>query len=301
MARSNRKFDRWNAHDPWTWSFNVFQKYNDELHHILNTHIASTAFTYRRLKQDGAQITDHPSKFFDPKGVDLQLYADLKEWSKSFSLFDNWVNLSRVLTVASTVETYLASAITMSLESDPGLLLGLSKSIDGAVVLKRRQPQGFDISKQIEACTRGDWSSRLDAFEKLFGQCPVEFRSAHSSLEELRTIRNRLGHAFGRDIDAVRKLGVLAMLPMEHLSRERANKLWKTTFSAMKSVDRFLLERHIGDYEAVQFYHHLYPKLHKHVPKGQRAIYLKKAIGGIEARPRGKLYCNELVSYWEAL
>jgi hypothetical protein len=301
MSKSIKKFSRWISHDRSTWSFQIFQRYNDELHQILNTHIASTAFTYKTLKDQGARITDHPSKYLNPKGSDLERYKNLKEWSDSFNLFDNWVSLSRVLSISSTIETYLASVIDTALHSDPGLLLGFSRSMDGAVVLKNRQRQGFDPTKQIESCTKGTWSSRLDAFERLFGQCPADFRQAHSSLEELREIRNRFGHALGRDIDAAREHGVLKIIPMERLSREKANKLWKTAYLAIKAVDQFLLKAHIGDFEAVRFYHFLYPDLHKHVSKGQRAVYLKTAIGKIGATSRGKLYCNELVAYWEAL
>jgi hypothetical protein len=180
----------------------------------------------------------------------------------------------------------------MAFDSDPGLVLGVSKSIDGAVVLKHRRSAVFNVGEQIDACTKGDWSSRLDAFEKLFGGCPPEFRSSHAALEELRGIRNRFGHAFGRDIDAARVHGVLDMIPMERLSGARANKLRKSVWLVAKAVDKFLLQEHIGDFEAVRFYHHLYPSLHKHVSTGQRAIYLKTAIGRFGAIPRGKTSCK---------
>ncbi len=167
MAKSERRFDRWIAHDKTTWSFQIFQKYNDELHRILNTHLTSTAYLYHNLKVAGAKWEDHPSKFFDPKGRDFELYKDLREWSDWYSNFDNWVTLGRILTIASTVETYLASVVGLALESDPGLVLGVSRTIDGAAVLKRRVRKGFDARGQIEACTKGDWSSRLARLEQL--------------------------------------------------------------------------------------------------------------------------------------
>jgi hypothetical protein len=78
------------------------------------------------------------------------------------------------------------------------------------------------------------------------------------------------------------------MIPMERLSSDRAEKLRRSVWLATKAVDRFLLCTHIGDFEEVRFYHHLYPSLHKHVSTSQRAIYLKKAIGRFGAKPRGK-------------
>jgi hypothetical protein len=301
MSKSKRSFDRWVAHDKTTWPFQIFQKYNDELHRILNTHLVSTAYLYRNLKSAGAQWDDHPSQFFDPKGRDFELYGNLREWSDWYNLFDNWVTLSRILTICSTIETYLASVIALALESDPGLAVGVSRAIDGAAVLKRQTRKGFDMSSQIEACVKGDWSSRLDAFGKLFGACPDEFRATHSCLEELRNIRNRFGHAFGRDIDEARNHGVLRLLPMERVMRERANKLWKEAFNALRAVDRFLLDTHIGDFEVVRLFHVSYATFQSDKTVVQKAFRLKKMIGRLGANARGKKYCAELIQYWEAL
>jgi hypothetical protein len=66
-------------------------------------------------------------------------------------------------------------------------------------------------------------------------------------------------------------------------------------------LDRQLITTHIGEFEAVRFYHYLYPKLHTHVPPGQRAMDLKKEIGKFGVSPRGKIYCKGLVDYYEAL
>ena len=302
MSKSDRKFQRWVPHDQLTWSYQIFQEYNGVLHQILNTHLASETVVYASLKAQGAKWSDHPSKFINPKGRDLELYRDLKEWSVSYKQFDNWVTLSRILTIASTIETYLASVIELALSSDPGLLFGVSKKIDGATILKHKTRSGFDPTQQITACTKGNWSSRLHAFERIFGECPEPFKNAHSSLEELRNIRNRFGHAFGRDIDLARKRGpVNSFRPMEVVSRERANTLWKNASLAIRAIDTFLLSKHIGDFEAVRFYHELLPEMKKHTPKTAPRIFLKKSIGSAGARPRGKIYCDGLIAYWDAL
>lgn len=301
MAKSQQSFNRWKAHEASTWAFRIFQKYQSELELIWGTHITAAQFTYTNLKSNNAQWPDPPTKHFRLGEVDLNNYKDLKTWSNSYNLFDNWVNLSVVLALASNLETYLASVISLALNSDPGVIFDVSKSLDGVIILKHGRPKTFKISKYIENCTSGDWSSRLSEIERLFGQCPLEVRSNHSSLEELRSIRNRIGHAFGRDIEAARRQGEIEILPMEKLTRTRANRLKKSVRTVAKSIDTFLLKNHIGEYEAVRFYQFLYPRLHKHVPLGQRAIYLKKAIGQWGAVPRGKIYCNGLVKYWESI
>jgi hypothetical protein len=301
MSRSKVKFKRWQPLGKTTWSYRIFLKFSGELHQLLNTHLVSTEALYGGLKEKGANWQDQPAKFFNPKHRDFEMYKDLREWSNAYNLFDNWVTLSRIMTISSTIETYLASVVGSALDSDPGVLLGVSRCIDGAAVLKNGPRKGIDSAPFVEACTKGTWSARLDAFEKLFGVGPPEIRIAHSSLEEIRETRNRFGHAFGRDIDEARKHGVLELLPMERVSQERANRLWKDASIAMKAVDRFLLTKHIGDFETVRFYHALEPTLKASSHRNVKAMALKRAIGGVGAESRGKDYCGELIDYWEAI
>src|ERR1700677_4598197 len=159
MTKSKREFDRWYQHDPTTWSFRVFRKYNTELTAIWDAHILAERYTYSRLGAENAEWSDLPSKYFSMHEIDLEQYTSLKGWSDAFKLFDNWTNLSAILTVASNLETYLSSIISMSLDSDPGVLLGASKAIDGAIVLKHRKPGTFQASDRVEPCIKGDWSS----------------------------------------------------------------------------------------------------------------------------------------------
>lgn len=301
MSRSRKKFNRWQAVGKSTWPYRIFQKFNGELHQLINTHLVSTEALYSGLKARGAKWGDNPAKFFNPAHRDFELYKNLREWSDAYNLFDNWVTLSRIVTISSTIETYLASVVGTALDSDPGVTLGMSKCVDGAMVLKNGPSKSLDSASYIEACTKGVWSARIHAFESLFQGSPPEFRSAHSALDEIREIRNRFGHAFGRDIDEARKHGVLELLPIERLSQERANRLWKEASGAIRAVDRFLLDRHIGDFETVRFYHGLAPALKGASHRNAKAMALKKAIGGIGAESRGKDYCGELIDYWDAL
>lgn len=88
---------------------------------------------------------------------------------------------------------------------------------------------------------------------------------------------------------------------MESVSRSRTRKYQESVWQAAKALDSYLLVNHIGEFEAVRFYHFLYPSLKKEVPKSQRAIYFKKAIGQFGVIPRGKVYSNGLVNYYESL
>ena len=301
MVRSTKDYDRWIAHEASTWSLQVFLQYDSELMGLWGTHISSSSYTYQQLGASSASWSDKLGKHFRA-GVDYDsFFPNLKEWSDAYNGFSNWVNLSVVLTLSSNLETYIASVIRLALESDPALLVGVPRAIDGAYVQKHGQKWIVDIREHLDACTKGDWSARLGAIQRVFGSIPNELRGVHSDLEELRAVRNRFGHAFGRDIDEARRTGTLDVLPMEKMTRKRVERLRRSVTIGAKSLDKFLLERHIGEFEAVQFYANLYPSLHKHVSTSQRAAYLKKAIGTHGATPRGKCHCNGLVEYWETL
>jgi hypothetical protein len=82
------------------------------------------------------------------------------------------VNLNVILTTVSNLETYLASVMAMALESDPGAVLGVSKAIDGASVLKHKREGIFDIKGEFAfGCVSKDiWkmSRRLSVKSLLF-------------------------------------------------------------------------------------------------------------------------------------
>lgn len=259
-------------------------------------------FTFRQLKATNVQWTDPAATVFAGAPAHLGDFGDMKDWAEALNELDVWVNLSAVTTVASNLETYVASVVSLAIDSDRSVLIGApARSIDGAYVLKHRTARAPHLGGHVESCTKGDWSSRLAAFERLFGPAPADMRSRHSALEEMRGIRNRFGHAFGRDIEASRQHGHISIAPMEKVSRETVVRLRDAAWQFAKSMDSFLLKEHIGDFEALNFYSTMFPSQLAHVASEQRAVNFKKAIGQFGAGLRGKAYCKGLVRYWEAL
>jgi len=62
-----------------------------------------------------------------------------------------------------------------------------------------------------------------------------------------------------------------------------------------------MLNNHIGDYEALYHYHEIKDSIPSTLPLAQRAIIFKKSIGKEAAIPRSKLYCQELIKYYESI
>lgn len=302
LTKSARTFDRWQPHEKSTWSFQVYRKYNRELYRIIEAHRASTFYTYRQLKQTGAKLSDPVAGTFAGCPTNIENFESVQDWSNGFNAFDNWVNLSNVTTIASNLETYLASIISLAILSNPSVLIGApSKSIDGAYVLKHGAGPRTNIEEQVIACTKGDWGSRLAAIERLFGTIPKAMKDKHKELEAIRNIRNRFGHAFGRDIEASREHGQIEIASIEKVTRKTVARLGTAAWRFAQTTDDFLLHNHIGDFEAVSYYSKFYPSQPSNVPPGQRAINFKKEIGKFGGGLRGKVYCRGLVDYWEAL
>jgi hypothetical protein len=265
------------------------------------SHISSEKFTYTQLGSLGAELEDAPGKYFKAGVSSDSFCADMKTWSCVFNSLGNWLNLNVVLTLASNLETFIASLVRLALDSDPAVLLGTPHKIDGAYRLKYGLSGAIRQSDYIVACTKGTWGSRLGAIEKIFGNCPSGLRDVHSELEELRAVRNRVGHAFGRDIEDARRTGTLAVVPIEKMTRERVERLRRCVLDGARALDQHLIDNHIGDYEAVLFCSSIYPGTDQRENREIRAAKLKKAIGGHGAQSRGKDYCKGLIQYWDAL
>jgi hypothetical protein len=301
MSKSKISFQRWKCREESSWPLQVFKAYNFELELLMAAHGSARSYVYSGLKTAGANWTDAAHSHFSSNRPNNVLpFPDLKRWSNAYNQFDNWNNLNVVVALTSNLETYMASVIALALESDPGLLFGISHAVDGAAVLKNGSTT-VNYSEKVTPCTKGDWQQRSNAFETIFGTVPTAMKDHLGELEQLRNLRNKVGHAFGRDIEQARKHGVKKILPMETLKSEKTLEYRNLLLGVAKEIDSHLLVAHIGEFQAIKFYHELYPSLRKDLHPSERAVLLKKEIGRFQAVRPGKLFCKELVQYYENL
>src|SRR5690606_14019132 len=175
--------------------------------------------------------------------------------------FKTWTNLNALLALTSNLETYIATIASLALESDPGLLFDSPKTIDGVLLLKQKAQKNHFHNNIIISLTKGDWNSRLSAYNKLFGAPPEEFIKNVSKLEKIRILRNKVGHAFGRDIEGSRNHEVKDIVSMEKLSDAQLKKHQYTIVNTVKAIDKHLLLNYIGEYQLIAFYHRILPSL----------------------------------------
>lgn len=301
MSKSTVTFNRWNSITKSTWSFQVFNKYNDELNNMIWAQTGASKSVYGNLVLTSAEWTDPASKYFSfdvPKGEEA--FLDLKSWSNSFNNFHNWVNLNSLMAISSNLETYIATVVSLALESNPGILFASPKSIDGVILLKKGAKK-TDINQiLITSITKGDWQSRVNAFIKTFGDTASTINFKIGDLEKIRNLRNKVGHAFGRDIDGSRNHEVKEILKIESLNDAKLKKFQRLIWSTAKSIDVYLLNNHIGEFQAISYYHRLFESLRKDIHQSERAIILKKKLGGF-GDVVGKEFCKGLVKYYEEI
>jgi hypothetical protein len=80
---------------------------------------------------------------------------------------DNGIRLATVVGMASVLELFVRRIITVSLKSDPGLLISRSRAVDGVSLLKSGNEP--DVRDRVKDCTEGTWSSRENAIHIVFG------------------------------------------------------------------------------------------------------------------------------------
>lgn len=297
--KSTYLFDRWKAQSSTTWAYTLYGKYDDELTRIGSAHFTASKFIYKSLGEAGVSLEDKPSEMLGFSKDEVNRYSSIKIWSDEYNSFSNWVNLNSLLTLVSNFETYLASIVQLAIDSDPGVVFGASRSIDGVYLKKYNKNLKLPKLNIVEECTKGDWSSRIDAFERYFDSLS-EFRAAHTHLEKMRNIRNEIGHAFGRDINASRSHGQLRKIPIRNFNHDRFRRYQKIIRLLVRAIDSNLLDKHIGEYEIIDF-HNKHQSMYDHLPLHQRVWNLKKAVGKFGSEPRGKHFCGGLIEYLDNL
>lgn len=298
MVKSQRNFDRWQAFEQSTWSYQLFSQYDDQLGVMLTAQQNASKFTYKTLGRNGTKPQDSAESALGTGDRFLNSFNDITHWSNVYGDFANWTHLNAALACASNLETYMVGVIDLAIRSAPASLFGTKHALDGSVLLKYGAPT-FDTKDYIISCTKGDWSKRLEALEKIFGPLPLELRHQHASLERLRKLRNNVGHAFGRNIENAQYHGLRELQPMERLSQKSLYSTMRACRKFAKVLDDFLLNEYVGDFEVIRFL----SAHHNDVTGGtlgERVMALKKAIGAT-GQPRGKVYLKGLLTYWDSL
>ena len=294
--RSKIEFNRWKHIQRHTWPFQLYKQYNEELSNFIWAEYASHKYVYKHLGKEVVDASEDCKKYFSFPPHVWNLIT-VRDWSKAFNEGQNFLYLNCVMALNSNFETFLSAIISLAIESNPGVLLNASKTIDGTILLKRQLLNKQIYEEKLNACLKGTWSKRKSEIKSLFGSYPEELDRYETTLEAIRKLRNRIGHAFGRDIEKTRDFSSLQKLPLERVSLQKLKKWLNVTFEVASALDSFLLDDSIGEYQAILAYHNNKQKWANKV-FGERARELKTMYGAIDQQV-GVIFCKGLIEYYD--
>lgn len=291
-------FDRWQHAMVNSGPFLVYKQYYEELNRYYWASYSAHKMTYPLMTYRGYTWESKPEEILDLPEHNHS-FTTLREWSDAYNTLQVWTRLNVVISLASILETYIDTVCALAIESNPGVLINASKSLDGVHLLKTKRLEEEIIKNALTGISKGVWGERRKAFDALFGGHPNELDLYESDLDHLRNKRNSVGHAFGRDIDKARRFEEIHPLPLEGISQENLIHFFDVTLRVAKAIDQFLLDNHIGEYQALFSFHVFYTHNQdknwddKSMAKAFRKQFLKSSL------PIGKQFFLDLVDFYK--
>lgn len=290
-------FDRWHHALLYSGPFLVYKQYYEELNRYYWASYSAHKLTYKGMASMGITWADNPDRtLLLPKHN--HSFTSIRSWSNAYNELQVWTRLNVVISLASILETYMDTICGLAIESNPGVLINASKSLDGVHLLKTKRLDRDVISNAIRGVSKGTWGERRKAFDALFGGHPIEMENFELDMEELRKKRNSVGHAFGRDINKARRFEEIKPLPLDGIKQENLIHFFDVTLKVAKAIDQYLLDNHIGEYQALFSFHVFYTHNQgkKWDVKGMAKAFRK--IFSNSSMPIGKQFFVDLVEYY---
>lgn len=276
MARLD--FSRYSAPTLRSCALRAFNERETEINqHYWSFVVVSEFSGYRARRFRKIDPSAPTTRLFRASGPDSsRIPRTVSDWLSANDALQNWLRLSALVSAAANLEMYLGHVIRTALFSDPFVVFGKPRALDGVTLLK----QGIELpySDLVEGVTKGDWNSRSSVFAKAFGVCLLVFQENKAALEDIRNTRNSFAHGFGREL-SIPEPGILSDGGTAKLSQEKLKRCLGVISKAAREIDRFLMDRHIGGFELIHLFHRSADSLGFEVePDGMVARALKVKI-----------------------
>lgn len=287
-------FSRWQSSPESTFPHRLFIKHHSEINTLYWSHMLAAKRTANEVKKVDKRL--RPTAVFPVPRKHLKRIAPtLETWAKDFKDFNNWVRLSASVAIHSYMEIYLRNISALAIESNPGIIIGAPGAIDGVALLKSRP--GYNYSEFAVHFTKGDWNTRIQHYERLFGGAPAKLKEYTKELNELRRMRNGVGHAFGRGVDDYDNGLQTELKPMMRLSEDRFCSWLRMAEEVTAAIDGHLKTEHIGQYELLLYYHKWLEKKDAKTPGGD-VLALSRSIQADTGRQVDAGWLRGLIGYY---
>jgi hypothetical protein len=284
-----------------SFALRAFNKHETEINqHFWSFKVISDFSGFIARGEEAKNPKTPTKKVFKASGPDSErIPPTVSEWLDARDELENWLRLSALTSAASYLEVYIRNIVRVALMSDPLCRYDNgSRVIEGVRFLKIGLELPFD--SDIEKITKGDWPARCAGFEAYFGSAPAKLKASIGDLEAIRRLRNNFAHGFGRKI-ATDPPAQSAVAASERLSEKTFIGYMGTVSKVAASIDKYLLENFIGNFELVYFYHEWKdqprPKKIKDYMAGRALQWTlnQKVITVSEE------FCDELIAYYAAV
>mgnify|MGYP003242742507 FL=1 len=297
--------ERWESPFPYTLAYNLFKQHFTELNRVYWAFVPAKDTIKKAAKNALPNDDADPKSFFLVKDEDDKRIAPTyTEWKTAFGDFENYTRLNMLMLLSSCFETYLRTALALSFESKPGVIIQCPDAVDGAFLLKSDINYGnanydqYRFSSQIDGICKGSWSKRISEFQKYFGTAPCVLTDNISELDKFRTKRNSIGHYIGRDKVRYSTPIDLSPLSVSRLSHDTLLKYFKLIYDVVSELDSYLHKNFIGSYDIIKCYlGKLAAGFFTDLKPGEKARAYKKLIGA-EGLPRASNeYYRNIICY----
>lgn len=186
---------------------------------------------------DGSQVvSEHETLGLHPESS--RFPHTFNQWKSLVSDHENWTRLNTLVASTGYLEGYVYDVTILALLSDPGVLLGGPRTVNGIHYLKNNLSiPGLD--KVVEGFTKGEWSQRVALMKKFFG-IGSRLDALLVDLDEMRRLRNLVAHRFGRQFIENHEELVKPLAPIERLSEERLKSYLAIIATFARTIDDIL-------------------------------------------------------------
>lgn len=298
---------RWKSPFPYTLAFNLFKKHITELNKVYWSFVPVSNTIISHAKKELQTDDADPKKFFLVHDADdKRIATTYKTWKADFREFENYTRLNMVMLISSCFETYLRTVVSTAFESKPGVIIMCTDAVDGAFLLKSKPEYGnttgknYQFAEYVDNICRGSWNKRFAAFEKYFGVLPHSITSKTDKLDELRIMRNDIGHYFGRNRDNYSTPLFFSPISATRVSHKKVLKYFKLVNDVAKELDLYLKEKYIGSYDIIKcYFQHVSSGFFSDNRPGMKAHKFRQLLGTEGFPPAGKEYYSNLINYCE--
>lgn len=280
------------------------------------SHLAAGGLAYELKQHSGAeepiQALGVPAAVYERRlGHSVE---SVREMAKVHS---RWRRLLTLVLLSAALERYVISAAKIAIASDPAVIPGFPKRLDGLYTAKHAVKTHVP---DVSSLMKGPWSARTKAYRSLFGQVPAGLSRAEGELEHLRRTRNQIAHSLGlpsREANAGESLLAVTLgakrpeaLAELRISDSRLQTLMKVVGGVVDAVDAHLMSDHIGGYEVAALYLEWLKGPERFEERAaitlagasrEHSLRFGKAIGQLTGHQFGRPYLRSMKRYVDAL